>query len=105
MLIYFLLLPILYLVISYISIFKMQVKLATILRLLMGLILIIVIATSLIYYTWMTWWVFVVLLLLVGNVETTAFKHGKNDSKGVDILNMMTVLIVVIYVILAIVLL
>lgn len=59
----------------------MQVKLATILRLLMGLILIIVIATSLIYYTWMTWWVFVVLLLLVANVETTAFKHGKNDKK------------------------
>ncbi|UEX90571.1 membrane stabilizing protein MspA [Staphylococcus ratti] len=104
MLIYFLLLPLLYLIVSYLSIFKMNSKFASVLRIIMAVILIFVIATSLTYHLMNTWWLFVVLLLLIGNVETTAFKFSKNDAKGVSILNMMTVLIFIIYTILTIVL-
>lgn len=100
MLIYFLLLPLLYLIVSYLSIFKMNLRLSSILRIILAILLIIVIASSLAYHTFSTWWLFIVLLLLIGNVEITAFKHSKNDEKGVHILNMMTVLIFVIYIIL-----
>ncbi|WP_203592832.1 membrane stabilizing protein MspA, partial [Staphylococcus aureus] len=50
------------------------------------------------------WWVFIVLLLLVGNVEVTGFKMLKKDLKGVNILNLMSLFIFVIYFILTIVL-
>lgn len=79
-------------------------KLPKILRGIMGILLIIVVATSLAYYPVSAWWLFVVLLLLIANIEITAFKHAKGDIKGVRILNLMTLLITVIYIILAFVL-
>ncbi|MBA8771174.1 MULTISPECIES: membrane stabilizing protein MspA [Staphylococcus] len=101
MLAYLILLPLMYLIVGYISIFKLQIAMPKILRAIMGILLIIVVATSLIYYPAQTWWLFVVLLLLIGNVEITAFKHSKGDEKGVQILNMMTLFILVIYIIVA----
>lgn len=101
MLAYLILLPLMYLVVGYISIFKMRILMPKLLRVIMGILLIIVVATSLVYYPAQTWWLFVVLLLLIGNVEITAFKHRKNDAKGVRILNMMTLFILVIYIVLA----
>ncbi|MBI5974641.1 membrane stabilizing protein MspA [Staphylococcus canis] len=101
MLLYLILLPLLYLVVSYISIFKMNMRLPKILRGLMGLLLIIVVATSLTYYPASAWWLFVVLVLLIANIEITAFKHAKGDQKGVQLLNLVSILIVVIYIILA----
>ncbi|WP_206748603.1 membrane stabilizing protein MspA, partial [Staphylococcus cohnii] len=50
------------------------------------------------------WWVFIVLLLIISNVEITAFKNSKNDQKAVQILNIMSVILFVIYVILTLVL-
>ncbi|MTV21898.1 membrane stabilizing protein MspA [Staphylococcus delphini] len=100
MLAYLILLPLMYLVVAYISIFKMRIMMPKLLRVIMGLLLIIVVATSLVYYPAETWWVFVVLILLIGNVEITAFKHLKNDEKGVRILNMMSLFILVIYIVL-----
>ncbi|HEC2157353.1 membrane stabilizing protein MspA [Staphylococcus delphini] len=100
MLAYLILLPLMYLVVAYISIFKMRIMMPKLLRVIMGLLLIIVVATSLVYYPVETWWVFVVLILLIGNVEITAFKHSKNDEKGVRILNMMSLFILVIYIVL-----
>ncbi|MCE5831613.1 membrane stabilizing protein MspA [Staphylococcus pseudintermedius] len=100
MLAYLILLPFMYLVVAYISIFKMRIMMPKLLRVIMGLLLIIVVATSLVYYPASTWWVFVVLILLIGNVEITAFKHSKNDEKGVRILNMMSLFILVIYIVL-----
>ncbi|WP_274539984.1 membrane stabilizing protein MspA [Staphylococcus pseudintermedius] len=97
---YLILLPLMYLVVAYISIFKMRIMMPKLLRVIMGLLLIIVVATSLVYYPASTWWVFVVLILLIGNVEITAFKHSKNDEKGVRILNMMSLFILVIYIVL-----
>ncbi|QHW37649.1 hypothetical protein GZH82_10030 [Staphylococcus ursi] len=100
MLAYLILLPLMYLIVAYISIFKMRIMMPKLLRVIMGLLLIIVVATSLVYYPAETWWVFVVLILLIGNVEITAFKHSKNDEKGVRILNMMSLFILVIYIVL-----
>ncbi|WP_019166612.1 membrane stabilizing protein MspA [Staphylococcus delphini] len=100
MLAYLILLPLMYLFVAYISIFKMRIMMPKLLRVIMGLLLIIVVATSLVYYPVETWWVFVVLILLIGNVEITAFKHSKNDEKGVRILNMMSLFILVIYIVL-----
>ncbi|KIX91101.1 membrane protein [Staphylococcus microti] len=98
MLVYLILLPLMYLIVAYISIFKMDILLPKILRLLMAVLLIIVVATSLLYYPSETWWLLAVLLMLIGNVEVTAFKHYKQDQKGVQILNMMTLFILLVYI-------
>ncbi|MCS4486005.1 membrane stabilizing protein MspA [Staphylococcus americanisciuri] len=102
---YLILLPLMYLIVAYISIFKMDLLLPKILRLLMAVLLIIVVATSLLYYPSQTWWLLAVLLMLIGNVEITAFKHFKHDHKGVQILNMMTLLILVVYIVVTLILL
>jgi len=98
--IYLILLPILYLIVSYISIFKMKSMFVHILRIIMGILLLFVVAITTIQFPSENWWVFVVLLLLVGNVEVTAFKALKNDYKGVSILNIISIIIFVIYIIL-----
>ncbi|MCI2927849.1 membrane stabilizing protein MspA [Staphylococcus hominis] len=97
---YLILLPILYLIVSYISIFKMKSMFVHILRIIMGILLLFVVAITTIQFPSENWWVFVVLLLLVGNVEVTAFKALKNDHKGVSILNIISIIIFVIYIIL-----
>ena len=56
-----------------------------ILRIIMALLLLFVVAVTTLSFPLSNWWVFVVLLLLVGNVEITAFKYGKQDIKGVKI--------------------
>ena len=71
-----------------------------ILRLIMGILLLFVVAITTIQFPSENWWVFVVLLLLVGNVEVTAFNALKNDYKGVSILNIISIIIFVIYIIL-----
>ncbi|ANZ32745.1 membrane stabilizing protein MspA [Staphylococcus carnosus] len=100
---YLILLPVLYLFVSYISIFKMNTIYASILRMIMGVLLILVVAMSNLSAPLVSWWEFAVIVMLVGNVEITAFKHSKGDKKGVSILNMMTLLIFVISVILTLV--
>ncbi|UXR69274.1 membrane stabilizing protein MspA [Staphylococcus sp. IVB6246] len=98
MITYLILLPLMYLIVAYISIFKLEMLLPKILRFLMAILLIIVVTTSLLYYPSQVWWLVAVLLMLIGNVEITAFKHHKRDAKGVQILNMMTLLILVVYI-------
>ena len=66
-----------------------------ILRLIMGILLLFVVAITTIQFPSENWWVF-----LVGNVEVTAFKALKNDYKGVSILNIISIIIFVIYIIL-----
>ncbi|MDN6843129.1 MAG: membrane stabilizing protein MspA, partial [Staphylococcus equorum] len=98
---YLIFLPILYLIVSYISIFKMPTIITRILRIIMALLLLFVVAITTLSFPAINWWVFIVLLLIVGNVEITAFKNGKKDSKGVQILNIITVILFVVYAILA----
>ncbi|HDJ2249649.1 TPA: membrane stabilizing protein MspA [Staphylococcus aureus] len=98
------LLAILYLIVSFISIFKMEVVFTRILRIIMGVLLLFVLALTTMSFPKENWWVFIVLLLLVGNVEVTGFKMLKKDLKGVNILNLMSLFIFVIYFILTIVL-
>ena len=83
---YLLLLPILYLIVSYISIFKMHSIITRILRIIMGVLLLFVLAVTTLQFPAENWWVFIVLALLVGNVEVT-FKELKHDTKAVSILN------------------
>ncbi|CAA3884714.1 membrane protein [Staphylococcus aureus] len=101
---YLILLAILYLIVSFISIFKMEVVFTRILRIIMGVLLLFVLALTTMSFPKENWWVFIVLLLLVGNVEGTGFKMLKKDLKGVNILNLMSLFIFVIYFILTIVL-
>ncbi|HDP2110863.1 TPA: membrane stabilizing protein MspA [Staphylococcus aureus] len=101
---YLILLAILYLIVSFISIFKMEVVFTRILRIIMGVLLLFVLALTTMSFPKENWWVFIVLLLLVGNVEVTGFKMLKKDLKGVNILNLMALFIFVIYFILTIVL-
>lgn len=101
---YLILLAILYLIVSFISIFKMEVIFTSILRIIMGVLLLFVLALTTMSFPKENWWVFIVLLLLVGNVEVTGFKMLKKDLKGVNILNLMSLFIFVIYFILTIVL-
>ena len=100
---YLILLPILYLIVAYISIFKMKTIFTTILRIIMALLLLFVVALTTVSFPAVNWWVFVVLFLLVANVEITDFKHSKHDKKGVRLLNILTVILFVIYLILTIV--
>ncbi|MBR8896005.1 hypothetical protein HBP08_11210 [Staphylococcus aureus] len=99
---YLILLALLYLVVSFISIFKMEVIFTRILRIIMGVLLLFVLALTTMSFPKENWWVFIVLLLLVGNVEVTGFKMLKKDLKGVNILNLMSLFIFVIYFILTI---
>ncbi|EOB8740521.1 membrane stabilizing protein MspA [Staphylococcus aureus] len=101
---YLILLAILYLIVSFISIFKMEVVFTRILRIIMGVLLLFVLALTTMSFPKENWRVFIVLLLLVGNVEVTGFKMLKKDLKGVNILNLMSLFIFVIYFILTIVL-
>ncbi|MCC3673594.1 membrane stabilizing protein MspA, partial [Staphylococcus epidermidis] len=84
---YLILLPVLYLIVSYISIFKMHSVITRILRIVMGILLLFVVALTTLQFPKENWWVFVVLLLLVGNVEGTGFKELKIVKKGVGTLN------------------
>lgn len=99
---YLILLALLYLVVSFISIFKMEVIFTRILRIIMGVLLLFVVALTTMSFPKENWWVFIVLLLLVGNVEVTGFKMLKKDLKGVNILNLMSLFIFIIYFILTI---
>lgn len=99
---YLILLALLYLIVSFISIFKMEVIFTRILRIIMGVLLLFVVALTTMSFPKENWWVFIVLLLLVGNVEVTGFKMLKKDLKGVNILNLMSLFIFVIYFILTI---
>lgn len=99
---YLILLALLYLVVSFISIFKMEVIFTRILGIIMGVLLLFVVALTTMSFPKENWWVFIVLLLLVGNVEVTGFKMLKKDLKGVNILNLMSLFIFVIYFILTI---
>lgn len=97
---YLILLPILYLFVSYISIYKMNTIYSRILRLVMGILLIFIVALTNLSVPAMAWWEFAVIVMLVGNIEITAFKFSKGDQKGVSILNMLTLLILIISIVL-----
>lgn len=101
---YLIFLPILYLIVSYISVFKMPTIITRILRIIMALLLLFVVAITTLSFPAVNWWVFIVLLLIIGNVEITAFKNGKKDSKAVQILNIITISLFVVYAILVLVL-
>lgn len=101
---YLLLLPVLYLFVSYISIYKMNTIYSSVLRMVMGGLLILIVAMINLTVPPLAWWEFAVIVMLVGNVEITAFKYSKGDQKGVSLLNMMTLLIFVISTILTFVL-
>lgn len=101
---YLILLPLLYLIVSYISIFKMNSIFTRILRIIMAVLLLFVVAITTMQFPNENWWVFIILLLLVGNVEVTAFKSLKNDVKGVNILNILSIGLFVIYIILTLIL-
>ena len=82
----------------------MDTIITRILRIIMSLLLLFVVAITTLSFPAVNWWVFILLLLIVGNVEITAFKHLKQDKKAIQILNMISLGLIIIYVILTLVL-
>lgn len=80
----------------------MNKKITDILRIIMSILLLITVVLTLIQFSMSALWIGLVLLLLIGNVEITAFKNHKGDRKGVTILNLMTIMATVIYILLVI---
>ncbi|MDN8977896.1 membrane stabilizing protein MspA, partial [Staphylococcus aureus] len=60
---YLILLAILNLIVSFISIFKMEVVFTSILRIIMGVLLLFVLSLKTMSFPKENWWVFIVLLL------------------------------------------
>ena len=83
---YLILLAILYLIVSFISIFKMEVVFTRILRIIMGVLLLFVLALTTMSFPKENWWYLSSYYSLVGNVEVTGFKMLKKDLKGVNTL-------------------
>ncbi|MGK9044526.1 membrane stabilizing protein MspA [Mammaliicoccus vitulinus] len=95
-----LLFTLIYLIISYLSIFQLHTMLTQALRFIMGLMLIVFLGSIVIGFATQIWWLLAVLVCLVINIEITAFKYRIKDKKAVKLLNYMTIFILVIYVIL-----
>ncbi|GGI01095.1 MULTISPECIES: membrane stabilizing protein MspA [Mammaliicoccus] len=95
-----LLFTLIYLIISYLSIFQLHTMLTQALRFIMGLMLIVFLGSIVIGFATQIWWILAVLVCLVINIEITAFKYRIKDKKAVKLLNYMTIFILVIYVIL-----
>ena len=95
-----LLFTLIYLIISYLSIYQLHTMLTQALRFIMGLMLLVFLGSMIFTFPLQYWWLLAVLLCLVLNIEITAFKYRVKDKKGVQLLNLMTIFILIIYVIL-----
>lgn len=95
-----LLFTIIYLIISYLSIYQLHTMLTQALRFIMGLMLIVFLGSIVFGFAIQIWWIVAVLVCLVINIEITAFKYRINDKKATKLLNYMTIFILIIYVIL-----
>ncbi|TDM12832.1 membrane stabilizing protein MspA [Macrococcus lamae] len=82
-----------YLVISYLSIYQYNVQITRILRMILGVGLLLFIFSILFNVTSTSWWAILLVLALVINIEITAFKHRIKDEKGVLILNLFTIML------------
>ncbi|GGI40987.1 membrane stabilizing protein MspA [Mammaliicoccus stepanovicii] len=98
-----LLFTLIYLVISYLSIYQLHTTLTQVLRFIMGLMLIVFLGSIIFGFATNIWWLVAVLVCLVINIEITAFKYRIHDKKGVTLLNYMTLFILAIFIILIIV--
>ncbi|MDU0267407.1 membrane stabilizing protein MspA [Mammaliicoccus sciuri] len=95
-----LLFTIIYLIISYLSIYQLHTMLTQALRFIMGLMLIVFLGSIVFSFTMQTWWILAVLVCLVINVEITAFKYRIKDQKAIQLLNYMSIFILIIFAIL-----
>ena len=99
-----LLFTLIYLIISYLSIYQLHTMLTQALRFIMGLMLLVFLGSMIFTFPLQYWWLLAVLLCLVLNIEITAKYRSKvyrvKDKKGIQLLNLMTIFILIIYVIL-----
>ncbi|MCJ0955444.1 MULTISPECIES: membrane stabilizing protein MspA [Mammaliicoccus] len=95
-----LLFTIIYLIISYLSIYQLHTMLTQALRFIMGLMLIVFLGSIVFSFAMQTWWILAVLVCLVINVEITAFKYRIKDQKAIQLLNYMSIFILIIFAIL-----
>ncbi|UTH13998.1 membrane stabilizing protein MspA [Macrococcus equipercicus] len=84
-----------YLLVSYLSIYQYSIRLTRILRIILSIGLLLFSFSLLVGITATSWWVFLLVLALVINIEITAFKHRINDQKGVLILHIFTLMLTV----------
>lgn len=95
-----LLFTIIYLIISYLSIYQLHTMLTQALRFIMGLMLIVFLGSIVFSFAMQAWWILAVLVCLVINVEITAFKYRIKDQKAIQLLNYMSIFILIIFAIL-----
>lgn len=95
-----LLFTLIYLIISYLSIYQLHSMLTQALRFIMGLMLIVFLGSIVFSFPMQSWWILAVLVCLIINIEITAFKYRIKDQKANQLLNYMSIFILIIFIIL-----
>lgn len=89
-----------YLVVSYMTIYRFNLSITRILRMVFGIAILFFASSILMGVTPNSWWVLTLVLALVINIEITAFKFKRHDIKGLQILNTFTVMLTLLIIIL-----
>lgn len=88
-----------YLLVSYVSIYQYNVRMTRILRMILGISLLLFAFSILLRVTPTSWWAILLVLALVMNIEITSFKYKLHDDKGLLILNLFTLMLSVLIIV------
>jgi hypothetical protein len=88
-----------YLLVSYVSIYQYNVRMTRILRMILGISLLLFAFSILLGVTPTSWWAILLVLALVMNIEITSFKYKLHDDKGLLILNLFTLMLSVLIIV------
>lgn len=89
----------LYLIVSYLSIYRFNMKITQILRIIFGIGIFLFLTSAFMFLGFKGYLIISLVFFLIANVEITAFKHSRNDQKALLILNMFTVAITLLIII------
>lgn len=88
-----------YLLVSYVSIYQYNIRMTRILRMVLGISLLLFAFSILLRVTPTSWWAILLVLALVINIEITSFKYKLHDDKGLLILNLFTLMLSVLIIV------
>ncbi len=88
-----------YLLVSYVSIYQYNIRMTRILRMILGISLLLFAFSILLRVTPTSWWAILLVLALVMNIEITSFKYKLHDDKGLLILNLFTLMLSVLIIV------
>lgn len=88
-----------YLLVSYVSIYQYNIRMTRILRMILGISMLLFAFSILLRVTPTSWWAILLVLALVMNIEITSFKYKLHDDKGLLILNLFTLMLSVLIIV------